>query len=108
PQSSIGFMYNYTQFESEIILLGQAQTSLFMSPRADGHVQLFVRERKQDFELLLLFGEHYFSDYHFLERMQALVTSVLAGDASLLLPLDWQQLNRLNHGFVKTPVSHEH
>ena len=72
PSGGLGFMYNYTQYESAIRFMGQEQETVFYSPNVDQHVQLFVRERAAEFELILLYGKDYFNPLDFLARINAL------------------------------------
>lgn len=77
PRSELGFIYNYTQFETQIDVLGTPAKSIFMSPRADKQVQLFIREHSEHFEFLLLFSKSDFSDLRLLERLKQLAITAL-------------------------------
>ncbi len=88
PQGNIGFMYNYTQFETEMSILGKEAETRFLSPRAEGQVQFFVREHKEHFEFLFLFGQGYFEDFSLLDRLEALSRSLLASKPNILIDQD--------------------
>ncbi len=104
PQGNIGFMYNYTQFEADIDLLGKKELSLFLSPRAEHFVQFFIREHQSHFECLLLFGNDYFNDHDFLERLRQLAQHLVSGSAqtssAILLDQDLQLLEQVSQSDI--------
>lgn len=77
PADGIGFMFNYTQFEAALRFQEKAERTVFFSPNVENHVQLFVRERIEGFELILLFGANYFNELEFLERLGAICDQVV-------------------------------
>lgn len=91
PSGKLGFMYNYTQFEAAVNFMGAQAKTLFLSPRAEQQVQLFVREHSEHFELLLLYGDSYFQDCQLLPRLTYLAQQLCkqhSHNFSLLLAQD--------------------